>query len=733
MEFLTTGSNILLVILGFGVLILVHEAGHFLAAKWAGIRTEAFAIGMGPVVCAWRKGIGFAFGSTDPRAVKRFGKPVSQMTDAELDEHGVGETEYSLRWLPLGGFVKMLGQEDLNPAAVSGDARSYGRCPIGKRMIVVSAGVVMNLLLAVVLFIVCFLVGVRTEAPVIGTVDPDGPAGRAVATNAERAGVTTAGLQAGDRVLTIDGKEARSFADLSIAAAMGRPDVPLELRVHRAGVDEPLTFSILPERDAQLGLQSIGVGAAAGTTLALERDLRPYVNLPRELERVGLAAAGVQPGMTLLTVDGEPVRTWQQLDGAAERLNGDPVPTSWGWLAELDTPVESATGVVTALVPSEPVLAPQIYAERLSENNIDFEMGLLGLVPLSQIVEVAPGSDNLGILEPGDVILRIGSSDAPTQADVRATLEASKGRKVPMLVQRGAEQLSLEANVTAKGRLDVLLGADLSRPLFARPIERIAVPASGAARAAGEARESRPSAVAGLGLIGRSTIEAVDGTPVADWRTLRTAIARAVDARAGELDTTAERGPAETITVPLTVRPPTPGASAETVELALGPDDLREVRRLRWTTALSPMLFLPVETLLTANGNPLRAVTMGFEETHKMVLMTYLTIDRLVRGTVGVEQLRGPVGIVHMGTHVADRGFAYLLLFMAMISVNLAVLNFLPLPIVDGGLFLFLVYEKFRGRPPSIAFQNAATLAGLFLIGTLFLITFYNDVMRLVQ
>ena len=73
----------------------------------------------------------------------------------------------------------------------------------------------------------------------------------------------------------------------------------------------------------------------------------------------------------------------------------------------------------------------------------------------------------------------------------------------------------------------------------------------------------------------------------------------------------------------------------------------------------------------------------------------------------------------------------YLVFFLAMISVNLAVLNFLPLPIVDGGLFLFLVYEKIRGRPPSIAFQNAAALIGLALIGTLFVVTFFNDVMRL--
>ena len=75
----------------------------------------------------------------------------------------------------------------------------------------------------------------------------------------------------------------------------------------------------------------------------------------------------------------------------------------------------------------------------------------------------------------------------------------------------------------------------------------------------------------------------------------------------------------------------------------------------------------------------------------------------------------------------------YLVFFLAVISVNLAVINFLPLPIVDGGLFLFLIYEKLKGRPPSIAFQNAATVLGLVLIGTIFLVVTWNDVSRLLS
>ncbi|MHC4210411.1 MAG: site-2 protease family protein, partial [Planctomycetota bacterium] len=87
---------------------------------------------------------------------------------------------------------------------------------------------------------------------------------------------------------------------------------------------------------------------------------------------------------------------------------------------------------------------------------------------------------------------------------------------------------------------------------------------------------------------------------------------------------------------------------------------------------------------------------------------------------------------VDIGTRFAGRGITYLVFFLGIISVNLAVINFLPIPIVDGGLFLFLIYEKLRGRPPSLAFQNAATIVGVTLIATVLLVVTWNDLVRLV-
>ena len=80
MGIISSTVDIIIILLGFGLLIFVHEMGHFLAAKWAGIRTEAFAVGMGPVVVSWRKGIGFAVGSTDRRVVARAGRHAYELS-----------------------------------------------------------------------------------------------------------------------------------------------------------------------------------------------------------------------------------------------------------------------------------------------------------------------------------------------------------------------------------------------------------------------------------------------------------------------------------------------------------------------------------------------------------------------------------------------------------------------------------------------------------------------------
>jgi regulator of sigma E protease len=171
-------------------------------------------------------------------------------------------------------------------------------------------------------------------------------------------------------------------------------------------------------------------------------------------------------------------------------------------------------------------------------------------------------------------------------------------------------------------------------------------------------------------------------------------------------------------------------AAAVTIQLPIDAKGAAMLANLSWSSPFGTVPFEPLQTTLKAS-NPLEAVRMGIAETRRVMTMTYLTFARLFEGTVKVQHLKGPVGIAHFGTMVADRGWVWLLFFFALISVNLAVVNFLPLPIVDGGQFLLIMYEQIRGRPAPIAFQNAAMIAGLILIGISFLFITVNDIRNL--
>ena len=114
------------------------------------------------------------------------------------------------------------------------------------------------------------------------------------------------------------------------------------------------------------------------------------------------------------------------------------------------------------------------------------------------------------------------------------------------------------------------------------------------------------------------------------------------------------------------------------------------------------------------------------------MIQTYLTIARAFQGTVPVKEFRGPVGIVHIGTRITQQGgIPSLLFFHGLISVNLVVINFMPIPITDGGLMVFLLIERIKGSPISARVQTAALLFGVALIGSLFIITLYHDAIRL--
>ena len=130
--------------------------------------------------------------------------------------------------------------------------------------------------------------------------------------------------------------------------------------------------------------------------------------------------------------------------------------------------------------------------------------------------------------------------------------------------------------------------------------------------------------------------------------------------------------------------------------------------------------------------NALDALWIGIHKTYYFILQVYQMIDRMLFSrSIGVESISGPLGIVSIGGQIARAGLVNFLFFMAILSANLAVINFLPLPIVDGGLMVFLIIEKIKGSPISLRVQVATQVIGLFLIVGAFVFVTYNDALRL--
>ena len=243
---------VLALILGFGFLVLVHELGHFLVAKWAGIRATQFAIGFGPAIASYRRGLGVRPGSTEAEYEKRARaaageNPTEDELYAAADAAGLGETEYRLNWLPLGGYVKMLGQEDLDPAAASQDDKAYNQKPIWKRMAVISAGVVMNLIFGILFLVGAFAPGsgVAFPAPVVGGVQAGEPASTTYA-NGHAGDPAFQGLLPGDTITELNGEPVEDMVAVRIATALGGRENTIGLTVDRPGIDAPLRYDLRP-------------------------------------------------------------------------------------------------------------------------------------------------------------------------------------------------------------------------------------------------------------------------------------------------------------------------------------------------------------------------------------------------------------------------------------------------------------------------------------------------------
>jgi regulator of sigma E protease len=671
--------SILLLVFGFGFVIFWHELGHFLAAKWVGIKVEQFAVGFGQAILSWRKGMGVTVGSS--------GKKYDELLRARAAD-GIGETEYRLNWIPLGGYVKMLGQDDLHPNAQQEDPRAYNKKSIGARMLVVSAGVIMNIILAAFGFMVLFLIGFSAPPAVVGSVAPSSPAAKAVRPAADGK-LEHAPIQVGDRILYFDDKYQHDFTKITLNVALVEEGVPVPMLVRRVdGREEHL--SVVPERVGNDGHGFLMLGVGQPFELR-GLDQRTYDVLRADAgpdELVPQNTFDLKPGDTVTAVNGVPVVAggkddeYWKLDRALQASGGKPI----------DITVTDAAGEARA-VSVRPVFTDPFGANPLN---------ILGMVPRPELYSIRPDSSVKGQVKPGDVVVALSfpNGDAVAHPTIEQFIEAvnkagQSGQTLDLTVERQGQEVTLED-----------LSPTTELPGGRRGFGIIPRYTGAGTPVVADVIDDTPTAAAGIPAGARIT--AVGGQPVESWGDVR---GRLAEATPGE---------------PVKITVATESGGSRDYELTLKEDKIREVAGMRYTHAL--LLHDRQEPRQT--DNPLVAAGWGVTETRDFVLQFYLTLKRMVQGSVSYKNMMGPVGIFDAGRKFAYKGTDWLIWFLAMISANLAVVNFLPIPIVDGGLFAFLIIEKIQGRPLSAKTQSIAQVVGLAVILSVFLLVTYQDIAR---
>jgi regulator of sigma E protease len=639
---------ILQLLIGFGLVIFVHELGHFLVAKWVGIKVETFAIGFGPRLFGFRR----------------------------------GETDYCIKALPLGGYVKMLGQEDFKPLQEGDkpDPRSYMAKSPAKRLAVVSAGVVMNVIFAALLFIIVCLVGIQFPAPVIGGIVPGTPASQAKITwhqapatqpstgpATSAASQPTSGFEPGDTVVRIDGDEVTDFSDIAMHGALAGRDDKLRFVVRRQYGD------ITWEGTAELGVKALET--SDGDLLGF--GFRPAVSMVMADSPKLSLADQFQAGDKVVAVVGKPVTTHAELDRLTGNLSGEPVAVT----------VQRDDKPVTVTV------QPVLLSVREHDN---VQLSILGMQPrvlVGGIMKDSPAAK--AGLEPGDIVVDYADRGAPTLAKQLQINKQFVGKGTTIVVQRDGKRQEPRQIVPRTRGEQTLLGFN---PL----------PDQGHPVIAGVTPDS-PAAKAGVA-DGDEFLEA-DGKPLGNWVDLY----NAVKAAAGGDMTLKLRTPTGDKTVTIAV--PADAAAPGKYDFVL----------------FGARPFEPLLGPAVKETNPLKAIAWGTQRTGKFILMTYSTLRGLLGGTVSTKQLRGPVGIGDLAIVVGRESVIRMVYLMALISVSLAVINFLPIPVVDGGHALFLIIEKLRGKPVSVKVMNATQYVGLALLLVAFVAITWQDIARVLR
>ena len=604
--------NVLQVVLGIGLVIFVHEAGHFMAARWCGARVEVFSLGFGPRLFGWKR----------------------------------GDTLFQVAAVPLGGYVKVAGEYSDGTGATP-EPGTLGTLSVPQRFLYFSGGVIMNVVFALVALPLVMLAGLPALQPLVGAPTPGMPAWEA-------------GLPPGTVILEVNGTEIVDFEHLVTAVALnGSEDALLEIQ--RPGED-PESITLTPSFDESLGFYRLGLPAG------LSPDLSLAVN-----PNGPAAAAGLASGDRLVAVLGQPeaLRPEEQLRRAFEAR------------APVAVLVQSAAGVER-----EVLVEPRITTLDIKRIGIG---ATSALVKSTRTTGPASGLlEGLG-LQGGDRFVQINGTPVWDVNSIRdALLAANPGAALSAEVRRDGALVTLQAVAPVA---PVLLLGDLEMSVI-EDTSRIIVSPGSPAEAAG--------------MLAGDQVVSVNGQATDTWPVMLETIQREVAAgRTLQLEVWRDAevgGPMDELDVELVAAPvtiPDYGLRLDAARTVLKADGLGE------------------------------ALSSGFGATQRFLVDVWLQLKKMLfSDEISTRNLGGIISISVISFDTASQGLPKLFFFLAILSINLAILNLLPIPILDGGHLLFLLIEGIKGSPVSERTFGYSQVVGMVMIMSLMVYVTYQDIVR---
>lgn len=596
-----------------------------------------------------------------------------------------GETEYALSLIPFGGYVKMLGQDDADPSQLTNeeiaqDPRSYLAKNVFQRMAIISAGVTMNVITAVFFVAGAFALGLDQTAAVVGDVVPGMPAWEA-------------GLRPDDMVEEINGRKIMTFEEVRLNVALSSPPLTIKGRHH-----DGQAFELVVQPKKTDSLPQIGV--AHSGSLTLFDDPAQSAKIVVDGTPAAKAEPPFMPGDKITSVNGDTVSSYwefrQKLASVSEGpLNVDVVRKD----GKKDTIVvkDNVFRTLGLSMDSGPVVS-------LQEGSPAQKAGLQKGDKLVMVNGKTVGEE-INPLKLPNVFAELHGQEVA----VRVTRQPKEGgpKQVDLTIvpadqpgwtsqpTREGEPISIPAIGAAFHTIPVVLAIEPGSPAEKEGIKRLSKLKRVELFLPGVATDSADKKVITIDLDDPKEEAKSNNWGYAFWmmqelpqRHMRLTLVE--DQKERKVELVPEADPAWPLPVVMGLRPQ--GLAVELKAHNFG-----------------------------------EAWSMSTNYTRNSAMNIYLTLSSLCTGRVSWKELHGPVGIATAAVQIVKHGFAPLLLFLGFLSINLAVLNFLPIPVLDGGHMVFLLWEAITRRRPSERVMIGATYAGMAFILCLMGLVLYLD------